>query len=161
MNPTPLVPFFPEQSARKTWLLVDKIFEAAGRVSLSRGDLCGSVPCHYAYVNALFAGKAYKAPPKEVDPYDLGERFDEMGKDFVEPISQRLGIPYLDLTATLPAMIRKTGRSHHFIVDNHYNATRSRSRDRGARRLDGEPVEGGERKGHKSRGSDHCITPGI
>jgi hypothetical protein len=113
-----------EESARKTWLLVEKTFEAMRDECHSRGAIFAvAYTGHHAYLNALLAGKAYKAPPKEVDPYDLRERIDEMGKDFVEPISQRLGIPYLDLTATLAAMIRKTGRSHHFIVDSHYNAT--------------------------------------
>lgn len=56
------------------------------------------------------------------DPYCLdGPRFSEMGREQVGPICERLGIPYLDLTAGL-IEIAKSGRSTRFPDDNHLSA---------------------------------------
>jgi lysophospholipase L1-like esterase len=45
-----------------------------------------------------------------------------MGREMVAPICGRLAIPYLDLTAALQTEVRRTGRSHTFVDDMHFNA---------------------------------------
>jgi hypothetical protein len=72
-------------------------------------------------------GRSYDPPAKEVDPWCLNERIFEMGRSQLAPICQRLGIEYLDLTDTLIASVKKTGRRHDFVEDTHLNADSHRA----------------------------------
>jgi len=44
-----------------------------------------------------------------------------MGREWLAPICQRLGIPFLDLTNPLRELVRSTGKTHIFRSDGHYN----------------------------------------
>ena len=72
-------------------------------------------------IEAAEAGRAYSAPPPEVDPYCLGERLDLMGREFFEAIARRQGVAYLNLTPALCAKVRKAGGPHAWIHDGHCN----------------------------------------
>ncbi len=68
-------------------------------------------------------GQKTVVPPRNEDPWCLTmSRVSEMGREQLAPMAQRLRIPYLDLTEALQAMVRRTGKSHVFEGDNHYNA---------------------------------------
>ncbi len=72
-------------------------------------------------VEAAVTGVPYVPPPKETDPWCCKERLNEMGQEFLEPITARLGIPYLDLTEALIAKEKESGKRHHWVDDGHYN----------------------------------------
>ncbi|MCG3128093.1 MAG: hypothetical protein CHACPFDD_02968 [Phycisphaerae bacterium] len=80
---------------------------------------CGENPA----LRAAYAGETFVAAPPESDPYCMNERIWEMGVDWFGPISARLEVPYIDLTAALAAEVRRTGRRHDFgaIGDDHYS----------------------------------------
>ena len=108
---------------KKTWQLVEAILAAAQTECQQRGAIFAVVyRGHYKRLDAAARGESYEPPPVEEDPYCLGKRADEMGDEFVAPITHRLGIPYLDLTDTLMAHLNSKGKTHHFPDDVHYNA---------------------------------------
>ncbi len=111
------------QRAEKSWLLIEKLLAASKAECVGAGvPLCvvfrGSMP----EIQAAERGATYSVLPREVDPYCMNERINEMGRDFVGPICERLKVPYLDLTADLVAKVRNTKGTHNFPDDDHYNA---------------------------------------
>lgn len=111
-----------DQRKRKTWELIEKTLEAARDECRRRGAVLVLVyrGCNKE-IEASLTQVRYTPPPRDVDPYCLGQRISEMAREFVGPIAKRLGIPYLDLTDALAAMVSKTGKSHRFPKDGHYN----------------------------------------
>jgi hypothetical protein len=108
---------------RKAWQLITKTLEAARDESRRRGaELVVVFRGGSAEIEAPFTGKAYQPPPRPDDPYCLGSRLGEMGREFVAPITASLGIPYFDLTEPLRQMVARTHQSHRFPEDAHYNA---------------------------------------
>jgi len=107
---------------RRSWELIEAILRRAQRDCCQQGILLAlAYRGSRSEIEAAERGERYTPPPSEVDPYCVGQRRDEMGKDFLEPITDRLGIPYLDLTPALIAKVKGTGR-HHVIPGNlHWN----------------------------------------
>ena len=107
----------------KTWRLLEAILAATRDEVRRRGATFAIVfRGHYKELDQAAEGGSYAAPPKEADPYCLHQRLDEMGREFVEPMARRLGIPYLDLTGPLMELVTRTHVSFRFPDDNHYNA---------------------------------------
>jgi hypothetical protein len=111
-----------EERVGRTWRLVEAILARTKQDCAERGaTFMIAYQGHRWEIEAAALGKPYAAPPREVDPFCLNERVNEMGRQYVEPMAKKLGIPYLDLTAALIAEVRRTGRRHNFPDDAHYN----------------------------------------
>jgi hypothetical protein len=112
----------PEQRQERTWLLIEKLLEAA-RDECARRGARFVVACRgWSHeIDAPLTGRPFVVPPRDEDPYALSVRASEMGREWVAPICKRLNIPYLDLTDALQERVRATGKSHRFPDDNHYN----------------------------------------
>ncbi len=109
--------------AARTWLLIEKTLAAARDVCRAGGaELMVAFRGNLDEIESLVTGDPYVAAPASVDPYCLGARRGEMGREQLAPMLSRLGIPYLDLTDALMAKVSETGRSHVFACDTHYNA---------------------------------------
>lgn len=113
----------------KTWELIEKLLAASRDECKANGAIFAvAFRGWMGEIDAPLTGKPFQPAPKEVDGYCLStERASEMGREWLAPIAERLGIPYLDLTAALTEAVRKNGRSHVFMFgeqceDNHYNA---------------------------------------
>lgn len=117
-----------EQRQQRTWLLIEKTLEACR-------DICQQHDAqfvlvyrgHLPEIEAALGGGSVETLPVQDDPYCLGSRLFQMGREQLEPIARRLGIPYLDLTDTLVALVEETGQSHIFPGDTHYNAAAHRA----------------------------------
>ncbi len=112
-----------KQRQERTWLLIEKTLAAARDLCHQHGaqfvvSYRGDLP----RIEAAARGETYDPPPIEKDPYCLDVRHDEMGHEQLRPIAERLGIPFLDLTEPLIAMVEETGQSHVFPGNSHYNA---------------------------------------
>lgn len=112
------------QRYEKSWLLVEKLLAAAKAECARAGiPLCIAFRGHLHEIQAAERGKPYVPAKRELDPYCmLDARINDMGRDYLGPICGRLGIPYLDLTDGLVAMVRSTKGLHNFPDDDHYNA---------------------------------------
>lgn len=115
-------PLSAEERQQKTWDLVEAILRKARSDCAERGAVFalayyGSRP----EIHAALENTVHVPPPKEVDPYCIAERLDEMGREFLEPMANRLQIPYLDLTAAMVDGVRETGQRHDFPDDVHYS----------------------------------------
>lgn len=111
-----------EQRGRRTWELIEAILARAQRECADhRAVLALAWRGSRRRTAAAAAGTTYTPPPKEADPYCVAERSDEIGREFLGPITRRLGIPYLDLTEALIATEREMGRRHFWVDDGHYN----------------------------------------
>lgn len=110
-----------------TWKLIEKLLIACRDDCRSRGAVFavafrGWMP----EIDSTWLGQPFKAADSK-DPYCLGDRVSEMGREMIAPMAKRLGIPYLDLTNALMKMVEQSGQSHVFVkgrqyVDHHYNA---------------------------------------
>ncbi len=111
------------QRYEKSWSLVEKLLAASkAECAKANAPLCVMFRGHLHEIQAAERGVLYVPVKRELDPYCmLDERINDMGRDYVGPICQRLGIPYLDLTADLAAMVRATKGMHNFPDDDHYN----------------------------------------
>ncbi len=117
-----------EERQQRTWLLIEKTLEACRDLCREHGaEFVLAYRGHLPEIEAALGGEAPEKLPVEDDPYCLGSRLFEMGREQLEPIARRLGIPYLDLTDTLVALVEETGQSHVFPVDTHYNAAAHRA----------------------------------
>jgi len=111
-----------EERQKKTWVLIEKTLEAIRDECKSRGaTLMIAFRGNEPLIEAARTGNPANRPPKSEDPYCLGSRVQDMGPEWVEPIAARLNIPYLDLTGPLTAAVAKSGQSHVFPDDSHYN----------------------------------------
>jgi hypothetical protein len=112
-----------EREAR-TWRLLEELLRAARDESRARGASFAIAFRGWAQeIDAPLTGKPIEVPPMQDDPYCLGSRGSEMGREQLAPIAERLAIPYLDLTDALRDEVAKTKQSHMFPDDIHYNAT--------------------------------------
>ena len=107
---------------KKSWELIEALLAASKAECERNGALFGvvfrgSVP----EIDSVTGRTPYEPPAREKDPYCMRERIHEMGRDFVGPICEKLGIPYLDLTDALKAKVSQTGLPHDFPDDDHYN----------------------------------------
>jgi lysophospholipase L1-like esterase len=106
-----------------TWRLISGLLESARDECRRRGAIFAiAFRGWYEEIDAPLRPEASPPLPREADPYCLGPRVREMGREWVGPIAARLGIPYLDLTEALREAVARTGRSHRFPDDNHYSA---------------------------------------
>lgn len=113
---------------RRTWELIGKLLAAARDDCSRRGArLLVAFRGFAPEIEAARTGEAMSYPEKTADPFCLGSRVGRMGPEELEPLCKRLGIPYLDLTGPLRAMVRATGKSHVFPDDGHYNAAAHRA----------------------------------
>jgi hypothetical protein len=111
-----------EREAR-TWLLIEELLRATRDEARLRGARFAIAFRGWAQeIDAPLSGEAEPVPPREEDPYCLGSRASEMGREMLEPIAKRLGVPYLDLTDPLREEVARTRQSHMFPDDIHYNA---------------------------------------
>jgi len=111
-----------EERRTKTWELTEKTLAAMRDECKHRGaELMIVFRGNEPVIEAARTGKPANRPPKSEDPYCLGSRVQDMGPEWVEPIAARLGIPYLDMTAPLSEAVAKSGQSHVFPDDSHYN----------------------------------------
>jgi hypothetical protein len=111
-----------EREAR-TWQLVEAILRAARDECARRGAVFAVAFRGWMFeIDAPVTGETLTPPPRSEDPFCLGSRVSEMGREQVGPIAERLGIPYLDLTDALRDEVAKSGESHVFPDDLHYNA---------------------------------------
>lgn len=107
----------------KTWTLIAGLFEAARDECRRRGAVFAIAFRGWAdEIDVPLRPEPSPPLPKDADPYCLGPRLREMGREWVGPIASRLGIPYLDLTDALRDAVARTGRSHKFPDDGHYSA---------------------------------------
>jgi hypothetical protein len=117
-----------DDRGRMTWKLIERLLTACR-------DECNTHGAVFAVafrgwmpeIDAAWLGTPFKPSDSGNDPYCLGDRVSEMGREIVGPMTRRLGIPYLDLTSSLKDMVARTGQSHVFVedrryVDHHYNA---------------------------------------
>lgn len=112
-----------KERERETWALIEALFRAARDECRMRGTIFGVAFRGWpADIDAPLGRKPERPLPTDEDPYCLNARVSEMGREFVGPIAGRLGIPYVDLTEALRAQVVRTGKSHRFLHDNHYNA---------------------------------------
>jgi hypothetical protein len=113
----------PDERQAKTWQLIEELIRAARDESRMRGAKFAIAFRGWGQeIDAPLTGKPFEVPPREEDPYALGSRASEMGREQLAPIAQRLGVPYLDLTDALRDEVVKTKQSHMFPDDIHYNA---------------------------------------
>jgi hypothetical protein len=113
----------PEERQAKTWQLIEALIRAARDETRMRGTKFAIAFRGWGQeIDAPLTGKPFEVSPREADPYALGSRASEMGREQLAPIAQRLGIPYLDLTNALRDEVVKTKQSHMFPDDIHYNA---------------------------------------
>jgi hypothetical protein len=107
----------------KTWTLIAKLLEAARDESRRRGAVFAIAYRGWAdEIDAVLRPEGGPPAARETDPFCLGRRMREMGRECLAPIAARLDIPYLDLTEALRAAVERTGQSHRFPDDNHYSA---------------------------------------
>lgn len=107
-----------------TWRLIEALLRQCKETCEAKGAVFAvAFRGWMEEIEAPRTGKKLVVPPKAEDPWCLSlSRVSEMGREQVEPIARRLGIPYLDLTHALQSMVRDTGKSHIFEGDHHYNA---------------------------------------
>ena len=106
-----------------TWKLVARLLEAARDECQRRGAVLAVAFRGWGdEIDAPLHPETAPSIPKEQDPYCLGPRAREMGREWVEPITRRLGIPYLDLTAPLREAVKRSGKSHCFPDDGHFSS---------------------------------------
>lgn len=111
-----------DERQKKTWVLIEKTLEAMRDECARRGaTLMIAFRGNEPIIEAARTSQPASRPAKSDDPYCLGSRVQDMGPEWVEPIANRLGIPYLDMTGPLTAAVAKTGQSHVFPDDSHYN----------------------------------------
>lgn len=111
-----------DERSRKSWDLIEKTLQAMRDECARRGaTLMIAFRGNEPIIEAARTGQPASRPAKSEDPYCVGSRVQEMGPEWVEPIAARLNIPYLDLTGPLSAAVAKTGQSHVFPDDSHYN----------------------------------------
>lgn len=111
-----------DERSRKTWELIEKTLQAMRDECARRGaTLMIAFRGNEPIIEAARTGQPASRPAKSEDPYCLGPRVQEMGPEWVEPIATRLNTPYLDLTGSLSAAVAKSGQSHVFPDDSHYN----------------------------------------
>jgi len=114
----------PDERGEKTWALTEVLLRQMRDESRRRGATFAIAFRGWTFeIEEPLTGVPFVVAPREKDVYCLGERASEMGREQVAPIAARLGIPYLDLTDALRAEVIRTGQSHVFPDDNHFNAT--------------------------------------
>jgi len=107
----------------KTWRLIEELLRATrDEARLHGATFAIAFRGWMQEIDSPLTGKKLEVPPRSEDPYCLGARASEMGREQLAPIAERLGIPYLDLTDALEDEVAKTGQSHVFPDDVHYNA---------------------------------------
>ncbi|MCK6456568.1 MAG: hypothetical protein L6Q92_08575 [Phycisphaerae bacterium] len=108
----------------RSWRLIEKLLTAARDECRRQGATFAVVfrGCR-TQLRADFEHRPYVPMPRSEDPWCLGARVGEMGREFIGPICGRLGIPYLDLTDALMQEARQTGRRHDFEGDAHFSPT--------------------------------------
>ena len=112
-----------EERQKTTWMMIEALLKAIRDESDHRGARFALVFRGWAEeIDSPIAPEEIVKVPREADPYCLGKRAREMGREQLAPIAARLGIPYLDLTDPLQAAVGKTGESHRFPDNNHYSA---------------------------------------
>lgn len=112
-----------QERQKLTWDLIAKLLEASRDECRRRGAVFAVAFRGWGdEIDAPIRPEPSAVPPRDVDPYCLGPRVREMGREWVGPIASRLGVPYLDLTADLRAEVARTRRSHRFPDDGHFSA---------------------------------------
>ena len=107
---------------QKTWQLIERLLREMRDECRKRGAKLAIVYRGWAAeIEAPIAPETVDAVAKEADPFCLGPRAREMGREQVAPIAARLEIPYLDLTFALRAAVANSGKSHHFPDDKHFS----------------------------------------
>ncbi len=111
-----------DERGRKTWELIEKLLDETREECARRGARFAIAFRGWAAeIDAPIEPELERAGSEEDDPYCLDSRLREMGRQCLAPIAARLGIPYLDLTASLRSAVAATGESHRFPDDNHYS----------------------------------------
>ena len=111
-----------EERGEATWKLIGKLLESARDECRRRGALFAVAYRGWGdEMDAPIHPEAAALPPKSADPYCLGPRAREMGREWLAPIARRLDIPYLDFTKAVQAEVARTGKSHRFPHDNHFS----------------------------------------
>lgn len=112
-----------EEREQLTWKLIEKTIAEMATLCQQNGTRLaiayrGSM---LEIESALEDGEHWK-PPVEDDPYCLGPRRFEMGREMVAPICEQYDIPFFDLTSALKEAVARERTSHVFPDDPHYNA---------------------------------------
>jgi len=112
-----------QERQERTWALIAKLLEASRDECRRRGAVFAIAFRGWGdEIDSPIHAESLAVPPKEADPYCLGSRVREMGREWVAPMASRLGIPYLDLTEDLRTEVARSGRSHRFPDDGHFSA---------------------------------------
>jgi hypothetical protein len=112
-----------DERQRLTWKLIEETLAATAELCQQNGSrLAVAFRGSMHEIEAARDGSLYTPLPREDDPYCLGPRRFEMGREMLAPICERQGIPYLDLTDALREAVAREGQSHIFPDDQHYNA---------------------------------------
>lgn len=112
-----------DERRQKTWELIEATLAAIRDHCRHHGArLAVAFRGSMRQIESARSDAPYNPPPREEDPYCLGPRADQMGREWLEPITARLEIAYLDLTGPLREMVSQSGQSHIFPDDSHYNA---------------------------------------
>ncbi|MBX3415577.1 MAG: hypothetical protein KF708_23030 [Pirellulales bacterium] len=118
----PLLKLPLEEREQLTWKLIEKTIAATAALCEQNGTrLAIAYRGSMLEIEAAREGAIHWKPPVDDDPYCLGPRRFEMGREMVAPICERLGIPYLDLTDALKEAVTREQASHVFPDDPHYN----------------------------------------
>lgn len=111
-----------EERQKLTWKLIEETLAATSRLCEQNGSrLAVAFRGSMCEIEAARDGSDYSALPREDDPYCLGPRRFEMGREMLAPICERQGIAFLDLSDALREAVAREGASHVFPDDQHYN----------------------------------------
>jgi hypothetical protein len=118
----PLLSLPLEERQQLTWKLIEKTLAATSKLCEQNGTrLAVAFRGSMFEIEAALEDSPHTVLPREDDPYCLGPRRFQMGREMLAPICERQGIPYLDLTDHLREAVEEERKSHIFPDDQHYN----------------------------------------
>ncbi|MBX7165460.1 MAG: SGNH/GDSL hydrolase family protein [Pirellulales bacterium] len=111
-----------EKRQQLTWLLIEKLLEAfRDRCREHQAQFVLAFRGNVWQIESALGDAKFEPLSEDTDPYCLAQSHGRMGEKFLQPICERLAIPYLDLTTPLRAWVKEHGQSHIFPDDNHYS----------------------------------------
>lgn len=111
-----------EDRVARTWELIEAVLRQTKKECTERGaEFLLVYQGHRFEMQAAVTGQTYVAPPHDVDPLCVWDRLNEIGRQYLEPITHREGIHYLDLTEPIVKACRESRVRFNFIDDGHFN----------------------------------------
>jgi len=111
-----------EDRVARTWELIEAVLRQTKKECAQRGaELLLVYQGHRFEMQAAAEGQTYTPQPRDVDPFCVWERLNEMGRQYLEPIARRQAIHYLDLTDAMVKACAVDRTRFNFIDDGHFN----------------------------------------